>query len=418
MGGFSQIRMSQAAPHEPADNHSSRSARVEPRRVDVAIVGGGLSGSILANVLGRAGIGVALLDMHASHPPEFKAEKLAGDQIDLLHRLGLFECLTADATPVYETVSARRGRAIDRQRDTEYGLAYQNMVGAARARLPAAAELIVGRVAELAAGPERQIVTLADGRVVEARLLALATGAGSMLRQKLGIERRMIRDAHSLSLAFDVESAPGQSFSFGGLTYYGERVADRVDYISLFPIGRAIRANLFCYRDVRDPWTREFLDRPRDAVLAAMPGIARFLGDFRVAGKVQARVVDLQGVSNHRRDGVVMVGDAFQTTCPATGAGISKLLTDIAQLAHHVPRWLATPGMDAGKIAQFYDDPAKRACDARALAWSEYRRSVTADPSLGWEVHRRRVFLRRRVQGWLDRVVSTPFPAANATRTA
>ncbi|MGQ0677862.1 MAG: FAD-dependent oxidoreductase, partial [Rhodospirillales bacterium] len=328
-----------------------------PRRVDVAIVGGGLSGAILACVLGRAGIGVAAIDLHQAHPPEFKAEKLAGDQIELLRRLDMLDCLAAKATPVHGTVSARRGRAIDRQRRTEYGLAYRDMVGAARARIADPAALIVGRVTGLEASPDRQTVALADGRAIEARLLVLASGANGALRQKLGIERRAIRDGHSLSLGFDVEPAPGRRFDFGALTYYGERVADRIDYVSLFPIGRAMRANLFCYRDAREKWTRDFIDRPRESLLLAMPGIARFLGDFRVAGKAQARVVDLQGAANYRRDGVVMVGDAFQTTCPATGTGISKLLTDIEQLAHHAPRWLATPGMGADKIAQFYDDP-------------------------------------------------------------
>lgn len=410
--------MSQAAPPDPDNTPDRQAARRERRRVDVAIVGGGLSGSILATVLGRAGVSVAAVDLHSSHPPEFKAEKLAGDQIELLQRLELLDCLTAKATPVEETVSARRGRAIDRVRQTEYGMAYQDMVGAVRARMPANAELVIGRVGDVSAGPEIQTVTLSDGSVIEARLLALATGTGGVLRQKLGIERRVVRDAHSLSLAFDIEPASAQGRSFGGLTYYGENVADRIDYVSMFPIGNALRANLFCYRDVRESWTRDFIDRPGESLLQSMPGIRRFLGEFRVAGKVQARVVDLLGVENHCRDGVVMLGDAFQTTCPATGTGISKLLTDVAQLAHHVPRWLATPGMGVGKIVQYYDDPAKRACDARSSAWSEYRRSVTIDPSLGWEVHRRQVYLRRRLQGWLDQALSQPVSAADANRAA
>lgn len=410
--------MSQAAPHVSQDNQDRRPAGAVYRRVDVAIVGGGLGGSVLANVLGRAGISAAVVDLHAAHPPEFKAEKLAGDQIGMLRRLGLLDCLAAKATPIDETISARRSRAIDRLRRTEYGIAYQDMVGAVRAHLPENAELIIGRVGDVTAGPELQTVTLADGRVIEARLLALATGNGGVLRQKLGIERRVVRDAHSLSIAFDIETAAGQGFPFGGLTYYGERVADRIDYVSLFPIGGAMRANLFCYRDAREEWSRAFIDRPAESLLAAMPGIRRFLGDFRVAGKVQMRVVDLLATENYCRDGVVMLGDAFQTTCPSTGTGISKLLTDVEQLAHHVPRWLATPGMGAAKIVQYYDDPAKRACDARSSAWSEYRRSVTIDPSLGWEVHRRRVYLSRRVQGWLDQVISAPISAASPPRAA
>jgi hypothetical protein len=39
-------------------------------------------------------------------------------------------------------------------------------------------------------------------------------------------------------------------------------VADRIDYVSFFPIGRKMRANLFCYRDMREAWTRDFIERP------------------------------------------------------------------------------------------------------------------------------------------------------------
>jgi 2-polyprenyl-6-methoxyphenol hydroxylase-like FAD-dependent oxidoreductase len=404
--------MTQVAPHEIS--RTSNAPGRHARRVDVAIVGGGLSGSVLATVLGRAGIRVAVVDLHAVHPPEFKAEKLAGDQIELLARLRLLDRLTANATPVHETLCVRHGKPIDRHRKTEYGLLYQDMVAAARAQLPAAAELAIGRVADVSAGPETQTVTLGDGGTIEARLLVIATGGGGAMRQKLGIERRTIRDAHSLSLGFDLEPAPGARFPFQALTYYGERFADRVDYVSLFPIGLTMRANLFCFRDVRDPWTRAFIDDPRAMLLKTMPGIGPFLGEFRVRGKAQARVVDLAAVEGHLRDGVVLVGDAFRTTCPSTGTGISKLLTDIECLSRHVPVWLASPGMAAAKIARFYGDPAKLACDAQALAWSEYRRSVTVDPGLGWEMHRRRVYLGRRVVGWFGRLVSARDPVARA----
>jgi 2-polyprenyl-6-methoxyphenol hydroxylase-like FAD-dependent oxidoreductase len=132
-----------------------------------------------------------------------------------------------------------------------------------------------------------------------------------------------------------------------------------------------------------------------------MPGLQPFLRDFRVVDKVQNWLMDLCVVENHRRDGVVLIGDAFQTSCPAAGTGVSRLLTDIERLCTlHLPRWLATPGMEAAKIAQFYDDPAKQASDARSSRLALYRRSLTVDESLRWEVKRRRHFLKRRLFGW------------------
>ena len=68
--------------------------------------------------------------------------------------------------------------------------------------------------------------------------------------------------------------------------------------------------------------------------------------------------------TGYRQPGVVLVGDAFATTCPVTGTGTDKVFTDVAQLCNvHIPAWLATEGMGADKIAAFYDDPVKQACD-------------------------------------------------------
>jgi 2-polyprenyl-6-methoxyphenol hydroxylase-like FAD-dependent oxidoreductase len=120
--------------------------------------------------------------------------------------------------------------------------------------------------------------------------------------------------------------------------------------------------------------------------------------------------MDLYVVEGHRRDGVVLIGDAFQTSCPAAGTGVSRLLSDIDRLCTvHLPRWLATPGMPASKIAEFYDDPVKAAVDAKAARLAQYRRLLSTEPRLSWEVHRRQVRLRRRVVGWL-REVARPRP--------
>jgi len=68
----------------------------------------------------------------------------------------------------------------------------------------------------------------------------------------------------------------------------------------------------------------------------------------------------------------------------------------------HLPRWLATPGMAAEKIAHFYDDPVKQAADDRAARLAEYRRSLTVETGLRWQVHRRQVYARPRLLGWIE----------------
>ena len=223
------------------------------------------------------------------------------------------------------------------------------------------------------------------------------------LRQKLGIRRKVVFEKQSLSFGFSIRPTAEGGFQTRALTCYGERLSDQIDYLSLFPIGDIMRANLFTFLDHRDPWIRELRQRPKQTLVAAMPALGRLLGDFEVVDRVQNWVIDLSVVENHRQDGVVLIGDSFQTSCPAAGTGVSRLLTDVEALCGvHIPRWFETPGMTAAKISQFYDDPAKRASDERAAQLAEYRRSLTIDGSLGWSLRRQQLYMRRQVLNWID----------------
>jgi hypothetical protein len=117
-------------------------------------------------------------------------------------------------------------------------------------------------------------------------------------------------------------------------------------------------------------------------------------GEFTVTGDVKIRPVDLCVTHGHRQAGVVLVGDAFATSCPAAGTGARKALNDVERLCNlHIPDWLATPGMSADKIARFYDDPVKQACDQASLDKAYALRSFSIDPALPWRARRLVKFL-------------------------
>jgi len=243
----------------------------------------------------------------------------------------------------------------------------------------------------------------------------LATGQGDVLRQKLGMNRRVVFPKQSLTFGFSVRSH-GAAARFPALTYYGEHPRDRIDYLTLVPLGDGLRANLFTFCDHRDGWARAFRDDPKRLLLQVMPGLTTFLPDFDVLGKVQLFMMDLSVVDDHVRDGAVLIGDAFQTSCPAAGTGVSRLLVDVDRLCNvHVPAWLGTPGMGSDKIARFYADPVKRAADARASRAAEFRRALTVETSVRWALRRREMYLRRRTLGWIAEHV-LPRRRAAATR--
>jgi 2-polyprenyl-6-methoxyphenol hydroxylase-like FAD-dependent oxidoreductase len=371
------------------------------READVVIVGAGLAGSAAAVVLGRAGYRVVLIDRHAVCPPQFRVEAIDSNQAALFERLGLLDSVAAAATRYENIVNARHGRMIDHTNELHYGLRYEDFVEIVRRQSPATVEFVTGRVTDISTGPERQCVTLAAQGAIAARLVVLATGFGDILREKLGMTSVALFEKHSIPFGFDLAPAPGKRFPFPSLTYYGETAADRVDYLTVFPIDAVMRANLFTFRDDRDPWIRSFRRAPKEVLLATLPGLAKFLGDFEIVSPVQSWVMSLCEVEGHEQQGVVLVGDAFQTSCPAAGTGVTRTLTDVDRLCSLAPAWLASPGMGREKIAQFYADPEKRAADRSSLDRAHNRRRLTVDTSVLGTARRQQHFLRRRLAEWI-----------------
>lgn len=368
---------------------------------DIMVVGAGMSGTIAAILLGRAGHSVLLIDRYDTFPHDFRAEHLDGVQIDQLARLGLLDGLTAGVARGETVACGRMGRLIEVGKTVNFGIPYDSLVNTARRLLPRNVTSVCGRVVDVAANDAAQRVQLADGRVLTGKLLIVASGLGYALCQRLGIKRRTVRAAHSLTFGFNVVPVVAPAFEHSFVVYHGENLADRIDYLALFTMGEVTRANLFTYRDYRDGWTAAFRADPDRCLHAALPGLTHIIGAYETVGKVDVRPMDLYVSEGHRRDGVVLIGDAFQTSCPAAGTGITRILTDVERLCLvHVPEWFRSEGMGSAKIAAFYDDPVKRACDNQAAHDAEYRRSVSTETGLAWKFHRQHVYVRRRLRSW------------------
>jgi 2-polyprenyl-6-methoxyphenol hydroxylase-like FAD-dependent oxidoreductase len=357
---------------------------------DVAIVGGGLAGSLAAAMLGRAGVDAILVDPHTEYPPDFRCEKLDGEQVAILGKTGLADAVLRAATPDRETWVARFGRVVDKRPGDQQGIYYTPLVNTVRGEIPERTPFLHAKATAVTTSAERQTVTLSNGGSVQARLIVLANGLNIGLRDSLGLKREILSACHSISIGFDIAPVGRPQFAFPALTYYAERTVDRAALITLFPIGQVMRANLFVYRDMDDPWLREMRTQPQQALFALMPGLRDLIGDFAVSGQVKIRPVDLYATRGHLQPGIVLVGDAFATSCPAAGTGARKVLTDVERLCNrYIPRWLASPGMGADKIAAFYDDPVKQACDRFSIGKAYALKAFSLDNSVRWRVRRR-----------------------------
>jgi 2-polyprenyl-6-methoxyphenol hydroxylase-like FAD-dependent oxidoreductase len=376
------------------------------RYTDIAIIGGGLAGSTAAAMLGRAGIPTLLIDPHQTYPFDFRVEKLSGDeQLDRFYQTGIADSVLRSATHDGENWIARFGYLLDKRPSRQFGIMYDALIMAIRAEIPKPAELVYAKVTDISVSAERQKLTLSDGETISARLVVLANGLNIGLRRNIGIERQIISACHSISIGFDLVPVGRAAFDFPALTYFSERPSGRIPYLTLFPVGNKMRANLFAYREADDPWLREMRHKPVETMNAALPRLRRITGEYAVSGDVKIRPADLYVSTGYRKPGIVLVGDAFATTCPVTGTGSDKVLTDVTQLCNvHIPAWLATEGMGEAKIASYYADPVKQSCDAWSTAKAFNFRKVTLDRGIYWRAQRLARFLAWFGEGRLRRL--------------
>jgi len=133
--------------------------------------------------------------------------------------------------------------------------------------------------------------------------------------------------------------------------------------------------------------TAETYDFPRTR--AALEG-------REVVRPLEVRATDLYAVRGQVQPGIVLIGDAFQASCPSSGSGVTRILNDIERLTQaHIPDWFATPGVEADKIAAFYGDPVKQAVDNQAMRGSLRGRSTTLAATPYWRARRAAVTLKR-----------------------
>jgi len=372
-------------------------------RPDVVIVGAGMAGAVSARLLALQGVSVVLVDPLPRCAPCFKAEKIEPDQRRLLEKFGLMDSLAPLSGRVSEVVEAKDGRVLKRHVIQQNGIRYHDMVNAVREQLPAEVDVRVGRVQDVHASAERQRVLLADGSEVEARLVVLASGTTAQLASRTGPSRRSIQSEQSVSFGFDVARSDGRPFPFDSVTYYPEGHETKVGYLTLFPIGSVMRANLFTFWPLRSERATAFVREPAAELERAFPRLARLIGAIEVVSRVESARVDLFRVESRPQAGLVPIADAYQSVCPSTGTGLSKVLTDADVLCHEmVPEWLSTPGLGAGKAARWYEHKRKHAVDEHSLSGAVYRRRVSLDGSLRFRIHRARVYGWMRLRGGVD----------------
>jgi 2-polyprenyl-6-methoxyphenol hydroxylase-like FAD-dependent oxidoreductase len=364
---------------------------------DVIVIGAGVAGTTAAAVLERKGLRVMLLDTRATCPPVFKAEKVEREALRMLRELNLYKHLAPHCGHISEVYVAYDGHIFKRQKREQIGIAYSDLVNIMRAHLPETIESKIGRVGQISHRDGITTVSLESGEKLTTRLAVLACGLSDELLSSLGLRRNIICNEQSAVAGFNIAPTNSRAFDFDSVTFYPTDPSFRIDYLNLFRMRQEMRVNLFSYHTPNDPWFREFHRRPKALLDSAFPKMSQVIGEYEVVGKVVSSLVDLYRTEGNLPEGVVLIGDAFQNACPATGCGFPKVFTDVRILGECVPEWLSTPGMGTDKLRRFYSDPRKQTEDNNALQRSIRDRQAAISTSPRWRLRRALLHVRRHL---------------------
>ncbi len=199
----------------------------------------------------------------------------------------------------------------------------------------------------------------------------------------------MLSAQHCMAIGFDVSPTEGADFPFDSITYWSESPKSEMAYFTIFKCDGGYRANMFGYWQKASVTMTSLRNAPDLTLLEIMPNLFRSTGKFTVSSPVRIRPIDLYSVENPKLDGVVLVGDAFSTSCPGAGTGAGKALIDVERLCGtYIPDWLRGSQVDAAMIRQFYHDGGKCENDTSSLNEAYFLQSISLDRSPSWMTKR------------------------------
>lgn len=311
---------------------------------DIAIVGGGMVGLTLALALARAGVGCVLIDREApetllDQPYDGRSSAIAQGSKRAYEGIGVWDAFADAASPIHDIrVSDGESRLFLHYDHAEIGdepLGYIIENRAIRQGLLPAAQKEAGIVflapdtaENFESDSNAARVTLASGRVIEARLAIAADGRNSPLRQlagigvaewaypQIGIVCTAIHERHHQNIAHE------RFLPSGPLAFLP--MVDDAD-------GRHRSSIVWTERTDLAPALLALDDDAFAAELARRFGPS--LGLIGIEGRRWNYPLSLLHADSYTGDRLVLVGDAAHAIHPIAGQGLNLGLRDVAALA-------------------------------------------------------------------------------------
>jgi 2-octaprenyl-3-methyl-6-methoxy-1,4-benzoquinol hydroxylase/2-octaprenylphenol hydroxylase len=307
--------------------------------LDVAIVGGGMVGAAAALSLARAGFATALLEAREPAPwrvddeVDLRVVGLAPSSIALLEELGVWPSIRDARSGPYSHMhvwDAENGAAIDfdaadEDRQLLGYIVENNLVqwtlwqaleaGGVRRLCPA-------RVGGIEQREDRVQLELADGEPICARLIVAADGAGSPLRDMVGIATRG-RDYGQRAIVAHVRTERAhQGTAWQRFLPTGP--------LALLPLADGRSSLVWSLPEDR---ARQVLAMDDAAFLSELGVASDFrLGPILATTPRAAFPLKLQLAERYQSERFVLLGDAAHAVHPLAGQGVNLGLRDVVEL--------------------------------------------------------------------------------------
>lgn len=356
------------------------------QRFDVCVVGAGVAGIACAQGLARGGASVLLLDRLHPMPACLKAEKVDGEAVSALMRLGFQRAMSEALTPL-RNVSVFFG---ERSLGTvpldppEGGSQYQVLINTLREHLDPRVNFRPGTKAAALEQREDSIDVVVDKATkFSCRLVIVATGDARHLLEPLGAKYQPQFPHQVFVSAFDMEGPlVGSAGPVDSHTYHRPISGAPVAYATFFRLGNNLRANIFCPGPITDEWQRDLKQRPLAVLAGQNRALASAAARWRATSPVMIRKLQVTKMEPPRVARVVALGDVAHTIDPSGGGGLTFSLMEAELfLRLYAPRWLKEEDLSEAAIQVFYNDPRRVQATSRFFKRGDYIFSLNHDAS-------------------------------------
>lgn len=354
------------------------------RQVDVTLVGGGMSGAVLALSLAALrkpdGSPLSILLLEASAPdtqvsaplhPGFDARAiaLAAGTCEALERRGLWPLFAPHCAPITHIHVSDRGHCGQtRLSAAEYGLPALGQVielaavGHALQQAMAACKQIrvvcPARVGDIQPREEAVRLTLESGEQVDTRLLVAADGGNSFVRQhfKLAATRHDFEQSAIIATVKTAEDPAGRAF---------ERFTEQGP-LALLPMQEGLSSLVW---SVARHEVDELMGLDEAAFLARLQAAFGWrLGRFERTGQRHVYPLVLTACDYPLAQRTVLVGNAAHALHPIAGQGFNLGMRDLDLLTDAIASALAA-GEDIGSFSVLNGYWQQRKVDQAQTVW-------------------------------------------------